>query len=284
MTQWHTQPDMRHPVQAEDEYDDVWPLPIPRSARRYTPLEQRPQVRPVLVVNRRRERPNRQFPASPIPPRSSAYQQRQRGYTQQAAGLPQPQVRRTQDDPQYQQRQYRQAPSHDEALSRDEQQVPIQEEEEESIRRRRPRWHRLFYLGLGMLGMLLLWYLSLTLISWWHVYQDDLHYGRPRTFQMDAVVGHNDSADHPSHFLAINLNRLVEIIEFPGGDATKARIYLGPSLVGPGEDLTPVTLIFRDVNGDGKPDMLVDIQGSEVVFLNDGGHFRPPKPGDHVHL
>ena len=40
----------------------------------------------------------------------------------------------------------------------------------------------------------------------------------------------------------------------------------------------------KDVNGDGKPDMLVDIQGSEVVFLNDGGHFRPPKPGDHVHL
>jgi hypothetical protein len=48
--------------------------------------------------------------------------------------------------------------------------------------------------------------------------------------------------------------------------------------------LTPVTLTFRDVNGDGKPDMLVNIQGSEVVFLNDGGQFRPLKPGDHVHL
>ena len=284
MTPWQRHPGMRRPVQAEDEYDDVWPLPIPRSARCYTPLEQEPQARSVLVVDRRRERLNRQFPATLIPPRASAYQQRQRGYTQQAAGLPQPQVRRTQDDPQYQQRQYRQTLSHDEALSHDEQQIPIREEEEEPIRRRHPRGHRLFYLGLGMLGMLLLWYLSLTLISWWRVYQDDLHYGRPRTFQTDAVVGHNDSADHPSHFLAINLNRLVEIIEFPGGDATKARIYLGPSLVGPGEDLTAVTLIFRDVNGDGKPDMLVDIQGSEVVFLNDGGQFRPQKPGDHVHL
>ena len=126
--------------------------------------------------------------------------------------------------------------------------------------------------------------LGQMLLGWGQTTWDDIHYGRPRTFQTDAVVGHNDSAEHPSHFLAINLNRLVEIIEFPGGDATKARIYLGPSLVGSGEDLTPVTLIFRDVNGDGKPDMLVDIQGSEVVFLNDGGHFRPPKPGDHVHL
>src|SRR2546429_5506260 len=157
MTQWHTHPDMRHPVQADDEYDDVWPLPIPRSARRYTPLEQGPQARPVLVVNRRREGPNRQFPASPIPPRSSAYQKRQRGYTQQAAGLPQPQVRRTQDDPQYQQRQYRQALSHDGPLSRDEQQVPIQEAEEEPLRRRRPRGHRLFFVWLGLLLIFPLW-------------------------------------------------------------------------------------------------------------------------------
>ncbi len=284
MTPWQRHPGMRRPVQADDEYDDVWPLPIPRSARCYTPLEQEPQARPVLVVDRRRERQNRQAPASPIPPRASAYQQRQRGYTQQAAGLSQHHVRHTQDDPQYQLRPYRQAPTQDEALSQDEQQVPILEEEEEPIRRRRPRGHRLFYLGLGMLGMLLLWYLSLTLISWWRVYQDDLRYGRPRTFQTDAVVGHSDSADHPSHFLALNLNRQVEIIEFPGGDATKAKMYLGPPLVGPGEALTPVTLTFRDVNGDGKPDMLVNIQGSEVVFINEGGQFRPLEPSDHVHL
>src|SRR2546425_1583080 len=43
------------------------------------------------------------------------------------------------------------------------------------------------------------------------------HYGRPRTFQTDAVVGHNDSAASPSHFIAINLNRHVEVIECPGG-------------------------------------------------------------------
>ncbi len=142
----------------------------------------------------------------------------------------------------------------------------------------------MFYLGLGMLAMLVLWYLVLTLISWWRVSQDDLHYGRPRTYQTDAVVGHHDSTDRPSHFLALNLNRQVEIIEFPGGDSTKAKIYLGPPLVGAGQDLVPVTLTFRDVNGDGKPDMLVDIEGSEVVFINDGGQFRPLKPGEPVHL
>src|SRR5215469_16870910 len=78
--------------------------------------------------------------------------------------------------------------------------------------------------------------------------KDDLHYGRPRTFQIDAVVGQNDSASNPSHFIALNLNGRIEVIEFPGGDASKARIYLGPQLYGSGQDLIPVTLSFVDVN------------------------------------
>jgi hypothetical protein len=135
-----------------------------------------------------------------------------------------------------------------------------------------------------MCAMLLLWQLALLLVSWWQVSQDDLHYGRPRTFQCDAVVGHNDAATRPSHFIALNLNRQVEIIEFPGGDVSKAKLYLGPPLIGPGQDLAVVTLSFRDVNGDGKPDMIVTIQGSEVIFLNDAGQFRPLKAGEHVHL
>src|SRR5579864_3522334 len=88
--------------------------------------------------------------------------------------------------------------------------------------------------------------------SWWRVYQDDLHYGRPRTFQFDAVIGHEDSASNPTHFILINLNRHVEIIELPGGDGAHARIYLGPTLFGDGQDLTPVTGEVRDVTGNGK--------------------------------
>ncbi len=33
----------------------------------------------------------------------------------------------------------------------------------------------------------------------------------PRTFQVDAVVGHNDSATNPSHFIAMNLNGRIEM-------------------------------------------------------------------------
>ena len=149
---------------------------------------------------------------------------------------------------------------------------------------RRQRVHWLVYVGLSLLIMLLGW-VSLSFLSqWWQVSQDDWHYGRPRTFQVDAVVGHADSPAHPSHFLALNLSRHIEIIEFPGGDATHARVYLGPTLIGEGEDLAVVTLRFKDVNGDGKPDMIVSVQDSTIIYLNENGQFRPLKAGEQVTL
>ena len=149
---------------------------------------------------------------------------------------------------------------------------------------RRSRHFPLVAIILGMSMMALLAITLSALGSWWQVHQDDVTYGRPRTFQVDAVVGHNDSAANPSHFIFLNLNRHVVIIEMPGGDPTHARIYSGPTLFGDGQDLTPVTAEFRDVNGDGKPDMIVHIQDQTLVYINDGTQFRPLRPGEQVHL
>lgn len=148
--------------------------------------------------------------------------------------------------------------------------------------RRRPRMHWLFYVGLSMLIMLLGWIALSFFFQWWQVTQDDWHYGRPRTFQIDAVVGHGDTPASPSHFIALNLNRHIEIIEIPGDDATHMRVYLGPILIGEGQELAVVTLSFKDVNGDGLPDMLVRVQDSTIVFLNDKGQFRPLRAGEQV--
>ncbi len=140
--------------------------------------------------------------------------------------------------------------------------------------------HPLLYLGVGMLAMLALWTVLTMVVSWAQTTLDDIHYGRPRTFQIDAVVGHNDSASNPSHFIAINLNHRIQIIEMPGGDSSHARIYQGPQLFGPGSDLAPVTLSFADLNGDHKPDMIIHFQGSQMVLINDQGGFRPPRPDE----
>lgn len=136
-------------------------------------------------------------------------------------------------------------------------------------------WHWLWYVGIGMIVMYFLWVGLTFAISWYNTWQDDLHYGRPRTFQFDAVVGHADSAEHPSHFIALNLNRHVVIIELPGGDTSKSRIYNITTLFGDGQDLTPVTLTFTNNKGDGKPDMIVHIQDQRILLHNDGTQFKP---------
>lgn len=146
------------------------------------------------------------------------------------------------------------------------------------------RFHALVWLGLGMIAMIVLWTIGSNALNWWTIHQDDSAYGRPRTFQIDAVVGHNDSASNPSHFIAINLNRHVIVIELPGGDPAKAKVYPITTLFGDGQDLTPVTLSFRDVNGDGLVDMEIHIQDQTLVMINANGGFRPLKAGEKVRL
>jgi hypothetical protein len=136
----------------------------------------------------------------------------------------------------------------------------------------------------GMLLMAALFLMMNSLSSWWQIHQEDVTYGRPRTYQVNAVVGHNDSPSNPSHFIFLNLNRHVVIIEMPGGDTAHARIYSGPTLFGNGQDLTPVTGEFKDVNGDGKLDMIVHIQDQVLVYINNGTQFVPQQPGQQVHL
>ncbi len=144
------------------------------------------------------------------------------------------------------------------------------------------RLHWLVPVGVGMVATVLLVFLLSGLLNWWNTTQDDWHYGRPRTAQYDVKVGHNDSAQHPSHFIALNLNRHIEIIEFPGGDPTKAKVYLGPTLVGDRDDLLPVTLEFKALKSDGKLDMIVHVGDNKVVFINANGQFRVVQPGDNI--
>lgn len=144
------------------------------------------------------------------------------------------------------------------------------------IPKRRRRFHPLLFISLIFL-LMLLGYVGLNAFgSWWQIHSDDSTYGRPRTFQIDAVVGHGDSPSHLSHFIAINLKGHIIIIEIPGGDVSKSIIYTGPTLLGEGSDLTPVTLSFADANGDGKLDMLVHVADQTIVFLNNGTKFVPP--------
>lgn len=138
------------------------------------------------------------------------------------------------------------------------------------------RVHWLVPAGAGMLILLSLLVIGNWAIQTWQQRQLDAQYGYPRTYQIDAVVGHDgDSVAHPSHFTFENLGGKIIITEFPAGDASKAIVYTGPILSGPGAASVPVTGSFEDTNGDGKPDLVLHIGDQTLVYLNNGAKFIP---------
>ncbi len=125
---------------------------------------------------------------------------------------------------------------------------------------------------LGATAAVLLVILLSVLFSWWQGVMDNMHYGYPRTSQLDAVVGHNDSESNQTHFIFLNLHGHIEVIEIPGGDPAHARIFTGPTLVGAGQDLIPVTGEIRIENG--RRDLIVHVQNQQIVYINDGSTFH----------
>ncbi len=248
------QSQMSKPDIYDDEYDDEWPPRMPSSVRRYHSdvKTETGRTSPDVQSLAQNDYLSNAGRRTAIPPRSTAAQTR----------LPALQSSK------------RRAVDTDDDFSL--------QHSGNLEGRARLRLHWLVYAGCAMLIMMLGWMALSAFSNWWQVTQDDWHYGRPRTFQTDAVVGHNDSAQNPSHFIALNLRGQIEVIEFPGGQAARAKVYVGPDLIGPGQDLAPVTLSFKDVNGDGKPDMIVVVQSSRFVFINDHGTFRPLRPGENI--
>jgi hypothetical protein len=154
--------------------------------------------------------------------------------------------------------------------------LPANHSQERPHRHRRPHW--LLRLGLALSLLFLSWLLLVEAATWTQHALDTLHYGYPRTYQTDAVVGHGDSPAHPSHFIALNLDGHLEVIELAGGNPAHAHIYVGPTLTGTEAAQVPVTIAFQDINGDGRPDLLLLFNGIQVVYLNTGTSFQPLHP------
>lgn len=138
------------------------------------------------------------------------------------------------------------------------------------------RVHPLFWLGIIGMVLILGWIGLSFVTSWFQGVQDDWTYGKQRHFEIDAVVGHMDSAQHPSHFTAENNNGQIIVIELLGGDASKARIYQIETVPGNNGN-PPVKLMFQDMNADGKVDMIVQIGDNNAVIyvtlFNNGSQF-----------
>jgi hypothetical protein len=153
--------------------------------------------------------------------------------------------------------------------------IPVSIQREKLHTQWRHHW-LLIGIGVGMVLAITFVFVGQLLVGWISTSWDDLQYGSPRTYQVDAIVGQEDNAAHPSHFIALNLAGQIEVIDFPAGDAAHAKVYLGPHLYGQSANLVPVTLRFIDSRHDHQPDMVVVFQGEEMIFRNSGGTFHAP--------
>ncbi len=138
-----------------------------------------------------------------------------------------------------------------------------------------PRRGRALYLLVPVffvcLGAVLAAYIPPTVQQW----RDGSTYGYPRTFQTNAAVGHGDPSSPSSHFIALNLSGVLEVIEIPGGDpgTYQPQLYRLATLTGPGADLVVITVSFADINSDGKLDMVASYSGTETILFNNGKTF-----------
>jgi len=144
--------------------------------------------------------------------------------------------------------------------------------------------HTVAYVVTALLALLAIYAIMGNVVGWARGRLDDVRYGSTRTYQVDQVVGHDDGAGTPTHFIAMNLNRQVVVIEIPGGDPSKMRTLTGPYLFGAGEDKTPVLLRFDDLNRDGSRDLVVNVKNEEIVYLNKDGQFQPITPEERARL
>jgi hypothetical protein len=138
------------------------------------------------------------------------------------------------------------------------------------------------YISAAIVGALVLYMALSALVGWGISKYDDIRYGTTRTFHTDAIIGIDDSPTNPTHFVAMNINRQVVVMQIPGGDTSKTRIINGPYLFGSNEDRTPVLLTFNDVNGDGLQYMIVNVKNEALIYLNRGDHLGLMNPDERV--
>lgn len=136
-----------------------------------------------------------------------------------------------------------------------------------------------------VLAALAIYVLVGAVVDWGRIRLDDLRYGRPRTTHLEGYVGHAGEIEgRPTRFIGLNIDRQVIVLELPGGDSTQVRSIPGPYLFGANEDLTPVLLSLRDMDGDGLEELIINVRNEQIVYLNRDGGFRLPTPEEQSRL
>lgn len=131
----------------------------------------------------------------------------------------------------------------------------------------RPMW---FILLGALIVVALVILIQQVIIPAWGWTQDQWTYGNSRITQMDANVGH----DGISHFVALYSHGDIVILEIALDHPTIDHVYTLTGFLNTTGTLV-VLLSIADVDHDGKPDLIVQVKGSdfEEVLYNTGSKF-----------
>ena len=124
--------------------------------------------------------------------------------------------------------------------------------------------------GVGMLLVVLVFVLwNMVVMPWWHGLEVQWHYGDQRVSVFGADVGHGGV----SRFIAFEDGEEIVVVEVV---AKKYTVYTIALTAQPNQ---LITLSVSDVNGDGKPDLIVhvDNQAGSFALLNTGSGFAASK-------
>lgn len=98
---------------------------------------------------------------------------------------------------------------------------------------------------------------------------DQWNYGNAHVSEADATIN-----GRSERFIAFDDNGHITIIEIPDNHPEKSRIYQAAQLVGDSGMSRIVTVAFRDMNHDGKVDLVVSVEGEAgyiVLFQTSNG-------------
>ncbi|NJK81029.1 MAG: VCBS repeat-containing protein [Chloroflexaceae bacterium] len=153
--------------------------------------------------------------------------------------------------------------------------------------RRGPLQHwlqRAAFIASGLLVLLAVGLVMQHTLDWGQRYVDGWRYGFPRRAYLSAYVGHGDERQMPTQFITLNLNGQISTLVLPGGDTAAVVVLPGPYLVGADGPYTAAVPAIRDVNNDGHVDLLVNVRGEVIVYINRNGQFELLTPDEHAAL
>jgi hypothetical protein len=150
------------------------------------------------------------------------------------------------------------------------------------VRTHMERWERWIPFVLSFVLMVLVAGALSLVIERVRDVEDTLEYGYPRTMHLSGVVEHGDAVGRETHFVAVNLHRQPVVIEFPAGSVEQARVLVLPRLFGARGDRVPVVLRLEHAAGDTGIDLVVNVDGEEILYVNETGAFRIATDAERV--